>query len=227
MYELHINYFVVITKFFHLCGHAVYATITNPTALIASSCIARLYEELLCRDDIGYLLPVHNWFISVACVPQIHALSGRFHGDATCEEELHILRNALQTMSTKWPQARNLQAAVARLQEKRVADSKSGRSRTGTVETRDGDGVGTALYGFIRDLFPFPGMMCPRMVMLDSIDPLTDHEECMDAGHLMWAEDYDFNNWAIDLPGPGGSGEMFESPSALYGFENSLNFSSI
>ena len=131
-------------------------------------------------------------------------------------------------MSIKWPQARNLQAAVARLQEKRVADSKSGRSRTGTVEPRDGDGAGSALYGFIRDLFPFPGDMSPRMAMLDAIDPLPDHEESMaevmDAGNLMWAEDYDFTNWGIHLPGPGDSAAMFESPSALYGFENNLNF---
>ncbi|RJE25670.1 hypothetical protein PHISCL_01997 [Aspergillus sclerotialis] len=229
VYELHINYFIVIIKFFHLCGHAVHATITSPVALIASSCLSRLYEEILCREEIGYLLPVHNWFISVGSLPQIHALSRRFYSDDTCEEELGILRKALQTMGIKWPQAQNLRNAVDRLQKRRVATSKADQDRPDVAEAREGDyseflsyGHSSILNGFIRELFPFPQSMCPRISMLDSIDPVPGFGGNMDAGSLFLDEDYHLD-WAMDLADIDGASGMYDNSSSLYHTGNSLN----
>lgn len=217
VYELHINYFVLITMFFHLCGRAVHAAITNPTALIASSCITRLYEEILCREEMAYLLPAHNWFISVGCLPQIHALSGSAQPDTTCQEELDILRRALQTMGIKWPQANVLRSALDRLQEKRMATSSMDRSRPEVVESREadhqvylGDGDSSVLNGLIRQLFPFPDSMCPRMDMLDAIDPIRGTERTEGIGPLFRDEQYNFN-WAMEFFLPSNTGDGYEN----------------
>ncbi|KIX01964.1 uncharacterized protein Z518_07903 [Rhinocladiella mackenziei CBS 650.93] len=213
VYEIHINYFVAVILFFHLCGHAFRTTITNPTTLIASSCIARLYEEIYYREDIRFLLPMNHWFILVGCLPQIHALSGRSNNadDATCGEEFNILRTALQTMGNKWPQANNFVTAVDKLQKKRSGAHPSKEYRPTSPErpnpTAADDGNddtfpnasdGTVLLrGSIRDLFPFPESMCPRMAILDSIDPNHGTLGSANIEPLSWDEDYQFN-WIFD-----------------------------
>ncbi|KAJ5814707.1 hypothetical protein N7474_006484 [Penicillium riverlandense] len=209
--------------FFHLCGHLVHATITHPTALVASSCMARLYEEILCREDIVYLLPIHNWFISVGCLPQIHALSGRFYADATCQEELDILLKALKTMGIKWPQAKNLRNAVDRLVKKRVSRPQVAESRETDRPEYLVDGGSAHLNGFVRELFPFPETMCPRIAMLDSVDPIPNLEENIGERPPLWDEDYQFN-WVLDASGLNPLNESFENFSNLYPTGNGLNF---
>ncbi|KIX99065.1 uncharacterized protein Z520_05526 [Fonsecaea multimorphosa CBS 102226] len=215
VYELHIHYFVVIATFFHLCGYAVRASIANPAALVASSCMARLYEEVLYREELGLFLPIHNWYLSIACLPQIHALSGSRHADATSEEELGILRRGLQTMAIKWPQANNLRTSIDRLYERRVSNFQpnSYQNQTRVSDDRDPDGrsecthdgvvvdnSSSVLNRLVCDLFPFPTSISPRMDIFEAIEPIISGPEGATETTVpaAWDEDYQFD-WTLNL----------------------------
>lgn len=240
VYELHVHYFVVIATFFHLCGWAVRASITNPAVLVASSCMARLYEEILYREEIGLFLPIHNWYISIACVPQIHALSGSRHADATSEEELDILRRALQVMAIKWPQANNLRTSLDRLYERRVSNLRpnSHPNQTTVSDDKDDDkdpdgrpaythdGIDkSVLNRLVCDLFPFPTSMCPRMDIIDAIEPMIPDPEgsTETAVPAAWDEDYQFD-WTLNLFDPDSLTDGYVPSSSIQPFGEGLSF---
>ncbi|KAJ9641146.1 hypothetical protein H2204_002824 [Knufia peltigerae] len=232
VYELHIHYFVVIATFFHLCGWAVRTSITNPAVLVASSCMARLYEEILYREEIGLFLPIHNWYISIASLPQIHALSGSHYADDTAEEELDILRRGLQAMAIKWPQANNLQISLDRLYERRVSNRHpnqtvvpNDKDLTGCSEYTRDEIDGTVLNRLVCDLFPFPTSMCPRMDIIDAI-------ESMNPGHegstettvpAAWDKEYQFD-WTLNLFDPESLTDGYVPSTSMQTFGEGLSF---
>lgn len=157
--ELHIHYFTCVILFIHLYGHVVDPSMMADTSLVASSCMARLYDEIDDHDEINYLTPVHNWSLMVACIPQIHRL-----GDIEvlpgehdlCNTELEIFVTALRCMRLKWPPANNILSTLDRLHTYKShaipheTPSKPIRPRV-----------------VLQGLFPFPENMCPRMAMVD------------------------------------------------------------
>ncbi|KIX03137.1 uncharacterized protein Z518_06688 [Rhinocladiella mackenziei CBS 650.93] len=176
VYEVHINYFVLVVMFFHLCGHAITirTSTANLTSLIASSCIARLYEEMEYRDDIAYLLPINTWYIMVGCIPQVHQSTGRPNGDTICEDELNILRHALRTMANKYPPSRNVLYGIDRFARKRTTTGKNEVRRPLGISDLTGgrsneNDPGAFPDELVRELFPLPKTMCPRMDLLEPV----------------------------------------------------------
>ena len=155
MYELHIIYFVTIIIYFQLQDASQSRLSANLASILASSCIARLYEEMECRDDTNYLLGLHNWYLLVACVQQLQCGPGH---DDLCGEELDMLVSTLRIMDMKWPGAATVRDVVLRLRN-------SERSR------RDRSPVSNCLTdaerASLKGLFPFPASMSPRLAVLE------------------------------------------------------------
>jgi hypothetical protein len=157
--------------FFHLCGHAIRSSAASLASLVASSCIARLYEEMDWRDDLNYLLPINNWFLMVACVPQIHHDAGLHDQDDVCTEDLSILMTVLKQMGVKWPPANGILNTVDRLRKsKNDATTNISQSLAPRGDSADNDYLamsGQSTAATLHGLFPFPRSMCPRMSLLD------------------------------------------------------------
>ncbi|OQU94373.1 Fungal specific transcription factor domain-containing protein [Cladophialophora immunda] len=165
VYEIHIIYFVNIIMF-HLCVPAVRSTATSIAALVASSCLARLYEEIEWRDDINYFLSVHHWYVMVACVPQAHYSASLYDPDNLCTEELNIFIKILEQMRTKWPAVETLLKKVERLRQSPLGQMDNGSGHMGTLQ--DGTASsGSVPMSTIAALFPFPSSVCPRMGLLE------------------------------------------------------------
>ncbi|KAJ5644599.1 hypothetical protein N7507_010610 [Penicillium longicatenatum] len=164
--ELHVNYFVCIVVLCRLYGGSLPPTTASATSLVASSCISHLFEELNFRDEINYLMPLNNWFLMVACAPQIQQNAACQGKDKLCTEELNKLIAALRHMHLKWPPVRILLGIIERL----VIRSHQEINSLSHVSSflLDSDYIGdtwTRLipHADLRSLFPFPSSLSPRI----------------------------------------------------------------
>lgn len=133
--------------------------------------MATLYEEIDDHDDLNFLMPTHNGFLLMACVPQIHREALSQDQDGLCGKELGILLTALKAMRLKWPPAQNIVATVERLREsKEVGRSGSFQSVSHcTAQDSCQQAVSDQLQApILKNLFPFPKTMCPRAGLIDS-----------------------------------------------------------
>ncbi|OQD79862.1 hypothetical protein PENANT_c042G06561 [Penicillium antarcticum] len=68
--ELHIFYLVSIVLTCFL-GRRDNTPLLKYLSIAASSCISRLYEEIIYREEVQYLLPIHSWTQLVAAIPHV------------------------------------------------------------------------------------------------------------------------------------------------------------
>ncbi|CAH0046007.1 unnamed protein product [Clonostachys solani] len=158
----------------------------SPVSLLASSCIARLYEETQLREDLCFLIHIHSFYCMVAAIPLLYWRT-RSHSKETCRlEELGILRSTIEQLSAKFGGAgtvlRNIEALESELQQRR-----SGSSINDMMQVEEniiaGDGEQ------MEELFPFPLELCPNMDLLDT------------AGAARMEESLDIpNSFVQDLP---------------------------
>lgn len=168
IYELYMCYFTCIITFFHVCGHAIRSATTSLASLVASSCIARLTEELDHRDDINYMTSINNWYLMVATVPLIHYEGGHMDYGGTCSEELEIIVRALKQMQLKWPQTTTILTTVERLRRSKGYGGSSAMSHVFVPAIHSGERDHLSMES-LRELFPFPPSMCPRMGLFENV----------------------------------------------------------
>ncbi|CAG9950331.1 unnamed protein product [Clonostachys rosea f. rosea IK726] len=136
----------------------------SPISLLASSCIARLYEETQLREDVCFLIHIHSFYCMVGAIPLLYWRT-RSHSKENCRlEELGILRSTVEQLSTRFGGAgtvlRNMEALEAELQQRR-SDSSIDDMMQVEENIIAGDGEQ------IEELFPFPLELCPNMDLLD------------------------------------------------------------
>lgn len=164
VFELHLTYFATIISYFYLFDDHDITSAPNIVSLVASSCMARLYQEIDCRDDLNYLLGAHNWLLMVAAIPQLlyNAAECSPESDNYCSEELDILVSSLEQLQVRLPGATVVLNAINRLRTSR----NSGRVQNTTTIFEPRENVfsseGHDMLSF-RDLFPFPNSLSPRL----------------------------------------------------------------
>lgn len=164
VFELHLVYFATIISYFHLFNDHDITSAPNIVSLVASSCMACLYSEIDCRDDLSYLLGTHNWLLMVAAIPQLlyNAAECSLESDSHCSEELDILVACLDQLQARIPGATVVLNAINRLRTSR--NSGQVQNTATTLESRETVffGEGYDILSF-RDLFPFPDSLSPRL----------------------------------------------------------------
>lgn len=145
------------------------STLLCTVSFVASSCIARLYEEILYHEDVHLLLPIHGWIITVAAVPQIYSISKFPDQESTSIEELDLLTSIVSEMSTK-------HASAAMVLRKITSFRNDKRNLPSMISPRGDESVISGdeypfvmhkeLFKDIGALLPFPDSMCPRMKLM-------------------------------------------------------------
>lgn len=162
-------YFATIILYFDLFNDQDITSVPNIVSLVASSCIARLYNEIDCRDDLSYLLGIQNWFLTVAAMPQLlyNAAESSLESNSHCPEELDMIVSSLEQVQARIPGSTVVLNAINRLR----TSCKSGRVRNPTTTCESQEKVllteGYDIFSF-RDLFPFPNSLSPRLALWDS-----------------------------------------------------------
>lgn len=170
---------------------------TPISSLVASSCMACLYQEIDDHDETNYLTPVHNWSLMVGCIPQIHRSMILPEDQDLCSTELDTFIAALKCMSLKWPPANNILTTVDRLRTAKF-DPKYHPSET----EKKVDSLLTSYEApapILTSLFPFPKDMCPRMTLVysDSGASNTIIEDTM-APAAKYTMDWIFDEFDLD-----------------------------
>lgn len=166
--ELSIFYFICIILLYLVPGPHRQSLRLCSASIVASSCITRLYEEILYHEDVTYLLPIHGWMILVAAVPQIYSVTKFPNQKGICEEELDILTSVLSELHNKYPSAGPVLKKIATFRQKGI--TFSGLENTTTNECTTSGAQNSAhsdeFFSNIDALFPFPDCFSPKLKLL-------------------------------------------------------------
>lgn len=113
VHRLYITYLTSVILL-HLSKSPQLLPKASNTAIIAASCVARLFEDFLTRGKIQFLSGEAGWELAVAILALLHARRFedlRQHADA----DIYILRTALGQMALRWPSSRMFSAAFDKL----------------------------------------------------------------------------------------------------------------
>lgn len=185
--ELHIFYLVttILTCFL---GRRENSSLFKYSSMAASSCIARLYEEILLREEVTYLLPIHSWAHLVAAIPRAFSDSDLLNPDRAYE--FQISEQTLGILSKKHTSATAIQSRINAL----------GGSSAGTFPTQ-ADTMWDSIPAQIQDekkqrvlsLFHFPANFSPMLDLLSSARSLGGAQP----PHSL-PIDNDADDWSVD-----------------------------
>ena len=160
--ELYIFYFVCIILLYLLPGPHRNSSFLCSASIVASSCITRLYEEILYREDVSFLLPIHGWVNLVAAVPHIYCIA-KFPGlKPACDEELDIVTSVLSELHLKYPSAGPVIRKIARFRQSGIAFSGLSSTILPDDSARQLSDVGNTIQD-IYELFSFADSLSPKM----------------------------------------------------------------
>ncbi|CAG7936546.1 unnamed protein product [Penicillium nalgiovense] len=193
--ELHIFYLVTVILTCFL-GRRHNPSLFKYASMVASSCISRLYEEILYHEDVQYLLPIHSWANLVAGIPRAFTDNDALNPDRG--EELRISKQVLEIMSEK-----HTSAALAL---SKMDGFNNMRVDAFPVQTENTWGA-LPVSGQIQlaQLFPFPSSFCPMLGLLRSAE--TSENGTPD---MLPTLPMDSNDWPIDW-----SSFLFDSPMSV------------
>lgn len=113
VHRLHLAYLTNITLL-HMNQSAHDLPRATKAAIVAASCVARLFEDFLARGNIRFLSGDAGWEIAVAILALVSAQrieKLKPYADA----DIQTLRTALQQMSLLWPSSRMFSVALDKL----------------------------------------------------------------------------------------------------------------
>ncbi|KAF9249973.1 transcriptional regulator family: Fungal Specific TF [Penicillium roqueforti] len=193
--ELHIFYLVTVILTCFL-GRRDNPSLFKYASMAASSCISRLYEEILYHEDVQYLLAMHTWANLVAGIPRAFGDSDVLNPDR--DEELRISKQVLEIMREKHTSATFVLNKINGLNNMR-ADSVPAQA--------DNTCGALPVSGQIQlaQLFPFPSRFCPMLRILRTAE--ASENQPPDA--LLTLPE-DSNDWPMDW-----SSFLFDGPMSF------------
>ncbi|KAJ5628862.1 hypothetical protein N7490_011090 [Penicillium lividum] len=181
--ELHIFYLttIILTCFL---GRRENCPLLKCASIVASSCISRLYEEILYHEGTPFLLPIHAWANLVASIPRTFSKDEQIPNQAN---EKRIGRMVLEKMSEKHPGVKLVQQRIDEI----------GRLGASVFSTPDNPAdvqntaslPSTEITGQILALFPFPLSFCSTLELFVP-DPGETEQPDLLSDLLI-----DINNW--------------------------------
>ncbi|KAJ5408399.1 hypothetical protein N7509_002282 [Penicillium cosmopolitanum] len=184
LYEILTWYFTCVISFFHVHGRFFHPSVISTITLVASSCIIRLYQEMDYRDDINYLMPINNWSMMVASLPQLSSLRHENNTVTIAEhdtgidplslEELDILLEIMAERTIKFPGAGAVLEKIRRFRTEIISHGASSNALFGLHEPSkypwSSNERTYATIPRIHELFPFQKEISPRMDLLYTME---------------------------------------------------------
>ncbi|KIW29423.1 uncharacterized protein PV07_05238 [Cladophialophora immunda] len=190
--ELHMVYLVTIILLEALSIKRYEQWSTSIPAIVAASAIARLIEEVDCREDLSSMSSTTTFYVMAASIPLIYHYPNSAERRQTRQEELQILCSALERMSPRWGGASVVRKNIEKIRN--VVERYAAQQQHEVSEQ-----AATANSAFIwsqryrpKDLFPFPAALCSNMVLLD-----TSVDEPLDFGDMLLPLGDEALSWAF------------------------------
>ncbi|KAJ6092761.1 hypothetical protein N7486_008050 [Penicillium sp. IBT 16267x] len=181
--ELHIFYLVTIILTCFL-GRRENSPLLKCASIVASSCVSRLYEEILYHEGTPFLLPIHAWANLVASIPRTFSKDEQIPNQAS---EKRISRMVLEKMSEKHPAVLLVQQRIDEIGHAgasafSASDIPSNAPNAAPTPT-------TEITQEVLSLFPYPPRFCPTLELLEPYSSGTGQPDLF--SDLL----VDVNNW--------------------------------
>ncbi|EKG18573.1 Transcription factor fungi [Macrophomina phaseolina MS6] len=143
-------------------------------AVLASACVARVFEDLLARGRVRFLQGMAGWYAAIALLALLHAR--RVGGErlrAAADAHIRILRLALRELARLWSSARQLDEAFAKMIG---ADDEAGGSAAQGVgaQTHGLDDMEAEIGFDLMGFFPYvTSKTSPLVRIMLGADPIT------------------------------------------------------
>ncbi|OQV03093.1 Fungal specific transcription factor domain-containing protein [Cladophialophora immunda] len=196
LYEFLACYLTQILTYFHIFGKHFQPSVASRISLVASSCVIAIYQEIDYRDHMNYLTAINNWSMMAASVAQLNNISresqvvsaeavasGDPCGRSSSLQELDALIDIIKQRRVKFPGARAIVHRVEQLRQEVLSprqqnnDSSQPSSARASIrpypqsESRLMTASGAlAPVSNVREFFPFPKSLTPRLELLDAIE---------------------------------------------------------
>lgn len=165
--ELYIVYFSTLILLQALQVHGEKKWPTTVQSTVASSCIARLYEEMYYRDHVCFLLPIHSFFCMVSAVPQMYYRPQCKVKKDLRQEELDIIRSVVKKLQARFGGASRVARNISRLENELERLNHRNSLQGGMARTTGNTPWTTSVMDeHSSELFPFPANLCPKMDLL-------------------------------------------------------------
>ncbi|CAG8361963.1 unnamed protein product [Penicillium salamii] len=181
--ELYVFYLVTVILTCSL-GRRDNSPCLKYVSMVASSCISRLYEEVLYHEDVQYLLPIHSWANLVAAIPRAFSDSDILNPNRI--HELEICQQVLEKMSEKHTSASMIRGKIDTLGNLGVSMFPQADDLSPIPDQRKRD---------MARLFPFPMEFCP---MLDLLHWGKDGGQGLDDLPALSMNSMDGQDWPVD-----------------------------
>lgn len=101
VHQLHLPYLATIIML-HLSPSSNSIPKADAAAILAASCIARIFEDFLVRGSIRFLSAISCWYVAIALLPLVYARQAK---DLTvaADENIKVLRIAIKELSGVYP----------------------------------------------------------------------------------------------------------------------------
>lgn len=125
--SIHIPYFVAVTILHYQTDSGDNLRSSLTAAFIASSCMARIYEDFLARDEIRSLPALNSWYLLVAARAQFSCLANEKLEEAA-KKNIKLLLLVLSELKKTWPTAAFVEENIISALQK-YDDSKNGAEK--------------------------------------------------------------------------------------------------
>ncbi|KAH6693883.1 fungal-specific transcription factor domain-containing protein [Plectosphaerella plurivora] len=132
VHQLHLPYLTTIIVLYLKRSAASSHTVPEalPPAILAASCIARVFRDILARGNTRFLMAISCWYTGTAFIPLLQARSVP-HLAQDAEEGLDVLIRTAEQLQTMWASANVIRQGFDRLRA--AADA----SRNGAAGSTD------------------------------------------------------------------------------------------
>ncbi|KAJ5667096.1 hypothetical protein N7507_002960 [Penicillium longicatenatum] len=158
--ELQIFYLVTIILTCFL-GRRENSPLLKCASIVASSCISRLYEEILYHEGTSFLLPIHAWANLVASIPRTFSKDEQIPNQVN---EKRISRMVLEKMSEKHPSVLLVQRRIDEIGRTEASAFSASDTPPDAPNTAT---PSTEMTQEILSLFPYPSSFCPTLELLE------------------------------------------------------------
>lgn len=113
IHQLHLPYLTSIT-ILHLSKSTQPLPKACTAGVLAASCMARIFKDLLARGSLRFLKGMAGWYIAIAMLALLHARQVK-HLSAATDQQISILRLALKEMAKMWHSSKMFDVGFERL----------------------------------------------------------------------------------------------------------------
>lgn len=117
--EIHIQYFGAVILSQAMSSKFSKQWACSTACLIAANCIAELYEEILYREEVCFLITMHSFWCLTAAIPLIYYKPENEEMEAQRKESLGVLCSVIEQLNHRFGIAKTVSRKINILQQER------------------------------------------------------------------------------------------------------------